>query len=141
MKAAAQSIELDRLRSAWQGRVSGCLLGKPLEVLSFREGLDGVRRYLGAARALPLRDYVPFLDGMAVRGDVRACCLGRIERAEPDDDIDYTLLALALLEEHGPGFGTEDVARHGCGYCPREPRGRRSGRRTGRCSTAWRSSS
>jgi ADP-ribosylglycohydrolase len=111
MKAAAQSIELDRVRSAWQGRVSGCMLGKPLEVLSFREGSDGVRRYLGAARALPLRDYVPFVDGTAVGGDVRACCLGRIERAEPDDDIDYTLLALVLLEEHGPGFGTEDVAR------------------------------
>jgi len=47
MKAAAHSIELDRLRSAWQGRVSGCLLGKPLEVLSFGEGRGGVRRYYG----------------------------------------------------------------------------------------------
>jgi len=104
-------VEPGRIRSAWQGRVSGCLLGKPLEVLSFREGPDGVRRYLRDAGALPLRDYVPLLDGAPPASGNRACCHGYIERAEPDDDIDYTLLALLLLEEHGPHFSTEDVAR------------------------------
>lgn len=107
----AAFIDPDRVRAAWEGRISGCLLGKPLEVLSFREGLDGVRRYLVESAALPLRDYVPFLEDGAVAVADRACCRGHIESASPDDDIDYTLLALVLLEQHGPAFGTADVAR------------------------------
>jgi ADP-ribosylglycohydrolase len=105
------TVETDRIRAAWQGRISGCLLGKPLEVLSFRDGLAGVRRYLHDAGALPLRDYVPLVEAAAVAADCRACCLGQIDRAEPDDDIDYTLLALLLVERHGAGFRIDDVAR------------------------------
>ena len=104
-------VETGRIRAAWQGRVSGCLLGKPLEVLSFREGLAGVRRYLHDAGALPLRDYVPLVEAAAVPDDCRACCRGRIDRAQPDDDIDYTLLALLLVERHGAAFRIDDVAR------------------------------
>jgi ADP-ribosylglycohydrolase len=104
-------VEPGRIHAAWQGRVSGCLLGKPLEVLSFREGPDGVRKYLRNANAMPLRDYVPLLDRYPVVARERACCRGHIERAEPDDDIDYTLLALLLLEQHGAGLRIDDVAR------------------------------
>jgi ADP-ribosylglycohydrolase len=111
MNVGITRIEPDRIRAAWQGRISGCMLGKPLETLSFREGPDGVRRYLHDAGATPLRDYVPLLDGTPLTAADRACCLGHIGRAEPDDDIDYTLLALMLVEEHGTGFQTEDVAR------------------------------
>jgi len=101
----------DRIRLAWQGRVSGCLLGKPLEVLSFQRGPEGVHRYLREAGALPLRDYVPLVEGASIPADSRACCRGHIVGAEPDDDIDYTLLALLLLEQHGSDFRTGDVAR------------------------------
>lgn len=111
IKAAAGHVDPERIRAAWRGRVSGCLLGKPLEVLSFREGPDGVRRYLEDCGAAPLRDYVPAREGMPLDPGDRACCLGQIRRAEPDDDIDYTLLALLLLEEHGARLSTEDVAR------------------------------
>ena len=48
-----------------------------------------------------------------------ACCRGHMRRAEPDDDIGYTLIALMLLERHGDAFDVADVAR------PR-PRGRES---------------
>jgi len=42
------------------------MLGKPLEVLSFQQGSDGIEEYLRAANALPLRDYVPLVEGTIV---------------------------------------------------------------------------
>lgn len=107
----AARIDPRRVRSAWSGRVSGCLLGKPLEVLSFQEGPRGVGEYLRTTGAMPLRNYVPLLEGTLVAATGRDCCLGHIARAEPDDDINYTLLALILLESHGAGLQTTDVAR------------------------------
>ncbi|MEM9301325.1 MAG: ADP-ribosylglycohydrolase family protein [Pseudomonadota bacterium] len=100
-----------RFRGAWQGRISGCLLGKPLEVLSFEQGRGGIESYLKRAHAFPLGGYVPLVDGTVVARREPDCCAGRIRRAEPDDDIDYSLLALALLERFGATFGREDVAR------------------------------
>jgi len=100
-----------RIRGAWQGRISGCLLGKPLEVLSFEQGPGGVTAYLKGAGATPLRDYVPLVEGTGPARTGRDCCRGRISRAERDDDIDYTVLALLMLEEHGAALSTEDVAR------------------------------
>lgn len=100
-----------RIRGAWEGRISGCLLGKPVEVLSFKEGREGVESYLRAAGAYPLRDYVPLIEGTLVEKLGRSCCRGQISRAEPDDDINYTVLSLLLLEDKGTDLCTEDVAR------------------------------
>ena len=107
----AISADPARIRAAWQGRISGCILGKPVEVLSFQQGLAGLKVYLEDTGALPLRDYVPLEAGSTVERLGRACCRGHISRAEPDDDINYTVLALTLLEEHGAGFDVSDVAR------------------------------
>jgi len=107
----AMTVEAARIRSAWQGRVAGCMLGKPVEVLSFQEGQSGLETYLRQAGALPLRDYVPLVEGTIVERLGRACCRGHIVRGEPDDDINYTFLALLLLEDKGASFDTADVAR------------------------------
>ncbi len=106
-----RSIDPARLGNAWAGRVSGCLLGKPVEVLSYRDGPDGLRSYLRSAGALPLRDYVPAVDESLVASRWRSCCRGEITRFEADDDINYTVLALLLLETHGTALETADVAR------------------------------
>ena len=110
-RVQAQNVDPARIRGAWQGRVSGCILGKPVEVLSFQQGHSGLSVYLEDVGALPLRDYVPLEEGSLVDELARACCRGHITRAEPDDDINYTVLALLLLEEHGAEFDTADVAR------------------------------
>ena len=41
----------------------------------------------------------------------RTSCRDELSRSEPDDDINYTVLALLLLEKHGRELRTEDVAR------------------------------
>ncbi len=100
-----------RIRAAWQGRISGCQLGKPVELLSMRKGRDELTAYLRDAGALPLRDYVPLVEDTFVSRVAPGSCRERLERSEPDDDINYTVLALHLLETHGLELSTADVAR------------------------------
>ncbi|MFI5398123.1 MAG: ADP-ribosylglycohydrolase family protein [Candidatus Binatia bacterium] len=100
-----------RIQGAWQGRISGCQLGKPVEVLSMTQGHAALTAYLEHAGALPLRDYIPLVEGTIVDQLGRASCRGFIERSEPDDDLNYTVVALLLLEEHGVALRTVDVAR------------------------------
>ena len=99
-----------RIQSAWEGRVSGCILGKPVELLSMQRGHAALSGYLERAGALPLRDYVPFERDDSVPLQ-QGCCRGHIRRAEADDDINYTVLALLMLEEQGLDLTTEAVAR------------------------------
>ena len=49
-----------RIRAAWQGRISGCMLGKAVELFSMRQGTDALQSYLDDVQALPLRDYIPY---------------------------------------------------------------------------------
>ena len=100
-----------RIRSAWQGRISGCQLGKPVELLSMSKGFEGLEEYLQQAHALPLRDYVPALPGSLPAKLAPGSCRGAMTRSEPDDDINYTVIALILLEENGLHLETEHVAR------------------------------
>ncbi len=100
-----------RIRAAWQGRISGCQLGKAVELLSVAQGHAALTDYLMRAGAVPLRDYVPLIEGTIVEQTGRTSCRGLLVRSEADDDINYTVLALLLLEEHGLALSTADVAR------------------------------
>ena len=53
-----------RLRRAWEGRISGCMLGKAVERFSMRQGQAALAGYLASVDALPLRDYIPFTAGL-----------------------------------------------------------------------------
>ncbi len=101
----------DRIRAAWEGRISGCLLGKPVEMVSMREGPNGLNNFLEESGSLPLRDYVKYMDHPLLRGANKRCCLGMIDKAEVDDDITYLVLALMMMEQHGLDLTTDDVAR------------------------------
>lgn len=108
----ADTAQVQRLRAAWQGRISGCQLGKAVEQFSMKEGQPAVARYLKAAGALPLRDYIPHVEGSAIEQYAGlSCCRGKFDATAPDDDIHYSTLALIMLEQHGLDLSTEDVAR------------------------------
>jgi ADP-ribosylglycohydrolase len=104
-------VDRKRIKSAWEGRISGCQLGKAVEALTYVEGNDSLTAYLKKAKAIPLRDYIPLIEGTLVEIEGRKSCKGFLCRSEPDDDITFTVLALMLLEKHGLEISTEDVAR------------------------------
>lgn len=107
-----------RLLTAWQGRISGCMLGKPVEALSMRKGHGQLTTYLAGVNALPLRDYVPLDEREALVERSKACCRGRMTRSEPDDDVHYSVLALMMLEGHGRDLATVHVAQHWLRHLP-----------------------
>ncbi|MGW5373359.1 ADP-ribosylglycohydrolase family protein [Streptomyces sp. NPDC004009] len=102
----------DRVHGGWLGRIAGNMLGKPVEQgeVWTRERID---RYLRGADALPLTDYLPEpadpADAAALRPEWRRCVRGRVRGSCRDDDVDYAVLGLHLLETHGFGFSTEQV--------------------------------
>ncbi|MCP3911697.1 MAG: ADP-ribosylglycohydrolase family protein [Actinomycetia bacterium] len=108
----------DRIHSAWQGRISGCQLGKAVELMSMRYGRAALTDYLREADSLPVRDYIPLIPGSPIEKFHPECCRGQFDRAEPDDDINYSVLSLLMLEEKGADLATADVARAWLRYLP-----------------------
>lgn len=111
-QTADQRGYADRVHAGWLGRIAGCNLGKPLE-WGDHWTVPHIEDYLRRAGAYPLTDYVPVLDPMPAEFDLNASwtssALGRIDGSARDDDIDYTILGLHLLETHGPQLHPELV--------------------------------
>lgn len=102
-----------RINNAWLGRISGCQLGKPVELLSMRKGYDALASYLHESNSDPRKGYINYIKDKDDDNKIitKACCAGHLQRSEPDDDINYSLLALMMLEQHGEHLQTIDVAR------------------------------
>jgi ADP-ribosylglycohydrolase len=102
----------DRLYGAWLGRCVGNTLGKPVEGLRREE----VEIYLRAVGQWPQTTYLPMLeqlpDGVShLHESAPFAAAGRFDDVPRDDDIDWTILGLAMLEEHGQALTTADIAR------------------------------
>ncbi|MGW0568552.1 ADP-ribosylglycohydrolase family protein [Streptomyces tauricus] len=103
------------LHAAWLGRAAGCLLGKPVEKLP----LKGIRQLAEATGNWPLttwftdRGLPPDLKAEYPwnRRSVSTSLAENIDGMPEDDDLNYPLLNLLLLQRHGRDFTTTDVAR------------------------------
>ncbi|MEU0386462.1 ADP-ribosylglycohydrolase family protein [Streptomyces chartreusis] len=103
------------LEAAWLGRAAGCLLGKPVEKLP----LDAIRQLAGSTGNWPLTAYftargVPqdLLEKHPWnRRSAMTSLAENIDGMPEDDDLNYPLLNLVLLQRHGKAFTTTDVAR------------------------------
>jgi ADP-ribosylglycohydrolase len=104
-----------RVEAAFYGRVAGCILGKPVEVMPTAEQLKNALEPLGH---WPLRGWVPeaALDKIGSMGGWKQpqwteTVADRIEYVTGDDDINYCVLATLLVERKGADFTGADVQK------------------------------
>ncbi|MGX5209129.1 ADP-ribosylglycohydrolase family protein [Streptomyces violaceus] len=104
-----------RLEAAWLGRATGCLLGKPVEKLP----LEAIRQLARSTGNWPLTTYftargVPedlLRKHPWNRRSAHTSLAENIDGMPEDDDLNYPLLNLLVLQRHGSTFTTTDVAR------------------------------
>ena len=105
----------DRIHGAWLGRAAACLLGKPVEKIP-REGIEAILRSTGR---WPLTGYFTAegLDPDVARAwpwnkaSGPTSLVENIDGMPEDDDLNYPILNLQLLETRGRVFTTDDVAQ------------------------------
>ncbi|MGW6457221.1 ADP-ribosylglycohydrolase family protein [Streptomyces sp. NPDC055078] len=108
-------LTAEALHAAWLGRAVGCLLGKPVEKLPLH-AIRSIARATGnwplhtwfTARGLPeeLRRAHPWN-----RRSAPTSLAENIDGMPEDDDLNYPLVNLLLLQRYGRDFRTSDVAR------------------------------
>lgn len=108
----------DRVYGAWLGRIAGCMLGKPVEGWI----RDQIHKYLVGMGEYPLTDYIPAAGEKLPDGVDRAphagCARGAWDHAIADDDTNYTVIGLRIMEEKGVDFTTDDVGHIWLGNLP-----------------------
>lgn len=105
----------DRVHGAWLGRSAGCLLGKPVEKIP-REGIEEIARATGN---WPIQRYFTAVGLPAEvaerwpwnRRSAPTSLVENIDGMPEDDDLNFPILALDLLETHGGDLTTDDVAQ------------------------------
>lgn len=98
-----------RVKAAFLGSVRGCMLGKPVEANASYEEL---KRAGIAAGEWPLRNYITenFLASFGRRHPSWGETVREnIKWVAPDDDINYTIMGMLLLEKSGIHFTAESV--------------------------------
>ncbi len=105
----------DKIRGAWLGRTAGCLLGKPVEgwkrekIIHFLKdtGNHPIRHYLSSDVEERIRETYEIADTLF---GLDIAWINNVRCMPEDDDMNYTVLALEILEQHGSGFTMENVA-------------------------------
>lgn len=100
----------DRIGASFLAAACGCVLGKPLEVQASLTEIEGAAR--ASASAWPLEDYVSeeLLTALGRRArDWEPSVAGRISCVPADDDLNFRVLSMMLLERCGRSFDAVDV--------------------------------
>jgi hypothetical protein len=96
---------LDKALGAWQGRVSGCLLGKPVEGCKSY----AIEKYLKAQGRWPLNRYFSFEAPAELRKemgwehwgpDIFDEGIGELGCMPGDDDTNYTMAGIAVIKQN-----------------------------------------
>lgn len=118
MPVPDETILLDRVYGAWLGRCAGCLLGQPIEGWR-RDRIRGLlretgnypfRHYISSDISEALRTKYDVQDEGHVYGSNTKNWINNVAYMPEDDDTNYTVIGLKVLETYGFGFTPEDVA-------------------------------
>lgn len=115
-----QSKIKDKLLGAWLGRITGCLLGIPVEGWT----KERIRGFLSESGQYPLKTFMTadVKDEVKMKYKVEAAdpetpydrtviyWKEYIEKYPVDDDMNYPVLALKIAERYGLEFDSQDVA-------------------------------
>jgi ADP-ribosylglycohydrolase len=99
-----------RIETAFFSAVCGCMLGKPLEV---DPTLPEIRQAAESVGEWPIRDYISvrLLEKLGRRHpDWHHTVREQITYVTPDDDINYMILGMLILEKKGLAFTKDDLA-------------------------------
>lgn len=105
----------DAMHASWLGRAIGCLLGKPVEKLP----LHAIRSLARATGNWPLHTWFTakgLPQDLAAahpwnRRSAHTSLAENIDGMPEDDDLNYPLLNLLLLQRHGKAFTTAQLAQ------------------------------
>ncbi|MBQ4350584.1 MAG: ADP-ribosylglycohydrolase family protein [Clostridia bacterium] len=109
-----------RWRGAWEGRVAGCLLGKPIEGLRS----EAINKLLAGTNNLPMNRYIrraEFTEQVIeeIHPWMESCWGDNVPNGFPvDDDLNYTVFAMDLIRRRGKNFTSEDVIGGWAGRIP-----------------------
>lgn len=108
----------DKIYGAWLGRAAGCLLGQPVESwtkaricgLLSETGNYPVKNYMSSHIPEAMREKYGVYDEKKVYGGNKVNWINNVTCMPEDDDTNYTLLALKIIETYGREFTPENVA-------------------------------
>jgi len=113
----------DKVYGAWLGRCAGCLLGKPVEswtradISGFAKDTNNfpLQSYFSSDVSRELREKYNIHDKLQIRpftpnGDVICAWINNVDFMPVDDDTNYTVLGLKVIENYGRNFTSENIA-------------------------------
>lgn len=105
-----------RTRSAFLASVAGCILGKPLEC---NPTFDTLKETYAPIGEWPITHYITrnMINAFG-RKDLDTSTLEGMNGADADDDINYTIIGMLVLEKYGRNFTANDVASIWQKYLP-----------------------
>jgi ADP-ribosylglycohydrolase len=120
--AQPREPDRDRIAGAWLGRAVGCVLGKPVENIP-REGIRAIAQGTGnwpVERWFTAQGLDPAVsERWPWNKASRPTSLAEnIDGIAEDDDLNFTMLAVVLLERAGRDFDVLDVAKAWLDYLP-----------------------
>jgi len=111
-------VQFDKIYGAWLGRCAGCLLGQPVEGWT-RARIVGLCRdsenwpvmgYLSSELPPSVIEKYSVVNQLTWAGGKTVNWINNTRGMPEDDDINYTLIGLKILERYGTDFTSDDVA-------------------------------